>query len=143
MPLTNNQSLTSWPNEDRIETTSVANLIHGSGSDERQNGTTFLSANPIFDDDEKHVLTGSAGCYWFCFDTQKDRTTDLKFRSVPTTWTSLCRSALSKRRSGVESLAELGKGADTITTKHPFPLVPKLEPGNEASVDARSGVATE
>jgi Ca2+-binding RTX toxin-like protein len=57
----------------------VANLTgDDSATADRQNGDTFLNAATVSDDDEKDVLTGSAGSDWFFMDAQQDRATDLK-----------------------------------------------------------------
>lgn len=60
----------------------ITNLTNGSGSADRNNGSTFLKASgegaTIFDDADKDVLTGSSGEDWFFFDTRQDRATDLK-----------------------------------------------------------------
>lgn len=72
--------LSDWTS-DRDYEIRVANLSNGTGSDNRQNGNTFLRSGgdaTIFEDDDEDVLTGSAGSDWFFMDTQQDRATDLK-----------------------------------------------------------------
>jgi len=60
----------------------VANLFDGSSSADRENAGTYLKTGDddatIFDDDERDVMTGSAGDDWIFFDDSKDRATDLK-----------------------------------------------------------------
>ena len=59
----------------------IANLTNGKGSTDGENGSTFLKTSgedaSIFEDDDKDILTGSAGLDWLFFNTLQDRATDL------------------------------------------------------------------
>src|SRR5262249_46880403 len=50
----------------------VANLVDGSGSALRLNGTTFLNDSTVHDDGDRDVLTGDAGLDWFLLNLDRD-----------------------------------------------------------------------
>jgi Ca2+-binding RTX toxin-like protein len=57
----------------------ILNLYDASGSAQRENGDYYLVAGQtVVEDEDRDVLTGSAGMDWFFFEEGEDRATDLK-----------------------------------------------------------------